>query len=235
LPIGRLGEASGATAADATGDGHTATYGSSVVLAQPGALAGDTGTSVRLSASPYDVNAYVEAPDSPAFAWGTGSWSVELWANLPDYPSASHVAVLLGKNDRYVASNGWRVALIDVYGTGALYPSLFVGTDSQFLPFVGLGAYALNTPAYFAAGYDAAAGEFWMQLNGTRQAQSAAAVNMTNAIPLRVGFQSSDYNGYATDSYVQEVAVYDYALAAERVMSHYSCQRRRQIAQIQPV
>ena len=39
---------------------------------------------------------------------------------------------------------------------------------------------------------------------------------MTNSIPLRFGYQASDWNGFSSDAYVQEAAAYDYSLSADR-------------------
>jgi RHS repeat-associated protein len=45
---------------------------------------------------------------------------------------------------------------------------------------------------------------------------------MTNSLPLRVGHQDADWMYFASDAYVQEAAVYGYALSADRVLAHYN-------------
>lgn len=48
----RLGEASGTSAADASGHTHTGTYTGTVTLGVPGALAGDSNTAITFPSSP---------------------------------------------------------------------------------------------------------------------------------------------------------------------------------------
>ena len=73
----RLGEASGTTAADASGNGRAGQYVGSVVLGQAGAITGDPNTAVRLAGtSPSD--GYV-TPLSTTASTSPRTFSVELW------------------------------------------------------------------------------------------------------------------------------------------------------------
>ncbi|MDE2101848.1 MAG: hypothetical protein KGL39_31670, partial [Patescibacteria group bacterium] len=61
-PVGywRLGELSGTSAADQTGNGHTGTYHGGPTLATPGLISGDLNTGITLNGT----NQYVEIPDA---------------------------------------------------------------------------------------------------------------------------------------------------------------------------
>jgi Concanavalin A-like lectin/glucanases superfamily len=73
----RLGEASGTTAADASGNGRAGQYVGSVVLRQAGAISGDANTAVRLAGtSPSD--GYVTPLSTTAYT-NPRTFSVELW------------------------------------------------------------------------------------------------------------------------------------------------------------
>ncbi len=70
----RLGEASGTSAADATGNGHTGTYVASPTLGVAGALTGDSDTAVTLNGSTQ----YVSVPTSTALNF-TGPFTLACW------------------------------------------------------------------------------------------------------------------------------------------------------------
>jgi hypothetical protein len=72
----RLGERSGATADDETGNRHDGKYLGRLRLGDPGAISGDSNSSITLNG-----NSYVEIPDSPAFSQPTSGagLTVEVW------------------------------------------------------------------------------------------------------------------------------------------------------------
>jgi len=71
----RLGELSGTTAADSSGNSRTGGYHGSVVLGQTGAIVGDTNKAVKLATTSL-TNAFVS---SSSLLVGSQSYSVELW------------------------------------------------------------------------------------------------------------------------------------------------------------
>ena len=78
LAYWRLGEPSGTSAADASGNGNTGTYGGSPTLGATGALAGDTDTATSFDG----VNDNVSVPNNAALNLN-GSFSIEFWAKQP--------------------------------------------------------------------------------------------------------------------------------------------------------
>jgi hypothetical protein len=79
----RLGEATGTTAVDETGNGHNGTYIGNPTLGQPGAIDGDSNTAVQ-----FNGTNYVEIPDSADFSQPTSTrgLTVEAWMR----PDALH-------------------------------------------------------------------------------------------------------------------------------------------------
>ena len=73
----RLGEASGASAADATGNGHTGTYAGSPTLGVAGLLAGDSDTAATFTAAQSMAAAHVTTFDA------TNAFSVAQWVSDP--------------------------------------------------------------------------------------------------------------------------------------------------------
>ncbi|HEV3260444.1 MAG TPA: hypothetical protein VG013_26550, partial [Gemmataceae bacterium] len=69
----RLGEASGTTASDSSGNGHNGTYMGGVTLGQPGAIAGDPNTSVAFNGT----NGIVDT----SFVPNVLSFTIEAWVN----------------------------------------------------------------------------------------------------------------------------------------------------------
>jgi hypothetical protein len=92
----RLGESSGVTAADETGNGHDGTYHLSPPFLQPGAIVDDPNTAVQ--AGPF----YVEVPNSDAFSQPTSGQglTVEAWMRPDVLVFAGEAAS--GSTDRYV-------------------------------------------------------------------------------------------------------------------------------------
>jgi hypothetical protein len=77
----RLGEITGPTAADETGNGHDGVYVGNPTLGQPGAIQGDPNSAVQFHGADY-----VEIPDSIDFSQPTSQqgFSVEVWLR-PDF------------------------------------------------------------------------------------------------------------------------------------------------------
>ena len=89
-PVGywRLGESSGTSAADATGNGNTGTYTDSYTLAQTGDIAGDTDKAVAFSGA-NSTGGYVAVPDVSALRF-TSALTFEAWIRLRAVPSDRH-------------------------------------------------------------------------------------------------------------------------------------------------
>src|SRR4051794_2768140 len=115
----RFGEASGSTAADASGHSHPGSYQQPVTLGTTGALAGDTDTAITLGSNGY-VSSGFHATDLSSLSGRT--W--EAWVK----PGAGHAlaAVLTMDNGNQYAPN-WAGAGLYIFGTSATF---WEGTSS---------------------------------------------------------------------------------------------------------
>jgi hypothetical protein len=71
----RLGEPSGATAVDASGNGRDGTYVPTITYSQAGALSGDADTAVKLDGA----GAYIGRAATPGMSYDRPGWTVEAW------------------------------------------------------------------------------------------------------------------------------------------------------------
>lgn len=206
----RLGETSGTTAVDATGNGHAATYAGSYTLAQPGAISSDAGYSTTFDGS----SAYVSAPTfsiSPTV-------TVEAWIYASTYNQSGFIVVKNPANENwelFVSNNTiyWRTGGTNCAGSGT--------TD-------------LTTPApsvymwhHVVAVESGALGKIY--IDGLQVASSSSMAAIGNSTyPIEIG-RFGSYAGCTANYYfsgqIAEVAIYPTALASSRILAHYQASR----------
>jgi hypothetical protein len=196
----RLGEPSGTSITDSSGNGLTGTYTNGPTLAQTGALANDAATSVSFVAA---SSQYGVVPDNNLLDFGNVT-TYEAWA----YPTSSNAANIIDKGP-----NGLEVAmkattrLIQVAKT-----DVAVIVEST----VGLTLNAWNHVVVTKSGSDV-----HIYLNGvdvTGVVTDAACVSTATALQIGRYYNNAFYwNGK-----LQEIAVYNYALSSKRVAQHYA-------------
>jgi hypothetical protein len=199
----RLGEGSGTTATDASGAGHTGTYNGGFALGQGGALAGSSNASVDVNGT----NGRVNSTYNP-FANG-GVITVEGWANRD---TSTTDDVLFG-------------------GTGSTPPRLVIAAgsnDVRFRPVPSGGAEQSWTNAWPGTGQwvhwavvlseSTDTAELYINgvSKGTRTVSQAYA---TTPGSLQAGAVGSTNNPF--DGRLDEVAVYEHGLSAQRIAAHY--------------
>jgi hypothetical protein len=191
----RLGESSGTTAADATGNARNGTYLNGVTLGAQGALAGDSDT----SASFDGADDTLPVPDDAALRLN-GSWSIEFWARQISYTSLPAVLV---KGD-YTTKNGYAVGA-DSSG------QLWLGRDNKF---AGSGVVALTSSfGYFVVTYDGSTVRWYV--NGALT--SSTSLNW----PANMGTAALEL-GYGGNNGLDEIALYSTALTAGQIAAHYA-------------
>jgi hypothetical protein len=211
-PVGywRLGEASGTSAVDASGNGLAGTYQGGVTLGVPGALRSDPSTAARLDG----VNDKVSVPDpaSGALDFGTGDFSVEFWLAT----SVNGEQAVIGKR-----SSGpyWQVTVTDDGGhVGALRVTIFDGAVTRQV----YGAARVDDGAWHHAVvlFDRDAG-ITVYVDGATAGLVAAPStgNVSNSAALQIG-KISGYKGFTGD--LDEIAVYPSLLAGSRVQAHFA-------------
>ncbi len=230
----RLDEASGATAYDYAG-GYNATY-ANVVLGLPGYNPGPVG-----SAAPTDpAETCVEFGGNNSFA-GSGSttvnfavanggnaeFSVEAWCSLFSLGNGGNAIIALGYGnggEQFVLDNGASAAgalrffVRNAAGTAFAASSSFVPVnDARWHHVVGV--------------CDEAGGHLFLYVDGVQIGSgtipaNSGVLNPNPLIPLSIGARESANNTPANYDFqfngvIDDVAVYNKALSAAQVQSHY--------------
>lgn len=196
----RLGESSGTTAADASGNGRSGTYTTPLTLGAASLLGSDANTSVDFSGG-YAQIAYNAAWMAPA------AWTVEFLFN----------ADVLGAQHRILAAR---------HASGA--PSWDIGTEGGNLKFrfyngaswvAIVYAVTIGTTYHVAATWDGTTRRLFV--DGTERVNAAGGFAASTA-PLTAGNLGSAFGGaaYGHDGRLDEFAYYGTALTAARISAH---------------
>jgi hypothetical protein len=208
----RLGESSGTTASDASGNGHTATYAASgVTLGVAGAIVNDTDTAITLNGTTGSVQETSGAGAPTGFA----NRSVEAWFKTTaatDMPIVAYGTP--GTANQYfgIYVNGTAIEVQTGAGTIITFP----------------GTAALNNGAWhhLIVTYDsgAPAGNLKVYIDGASfgtQTPTPAALNTTlDTAGLQVGKDDKATPAFFNGS-LDEVTVYATVLATTQVSNHY--------------
>ncbi|TMK79966.1 MAG: hypothetical protein E6G45_02105 [Actinobacteria bacterium] len=197
----RLGEASGTSAADLTGNGNTGTYAGGVTLGAAGALAGDSDT----AASFDGVNDDVTVPHTAALNLND-SFSIEFWAKQTSFTNTTPGIINKGTSG---TANGY---LIFATNTGVL-------TLKRNNVSVSTTAGAL-TAAYkhFVVVYDGTYVAWYV--NGAFNSFGTVTYP-ANGSAAGVTLGLGDPGQFANDA-LDDVAIYQTALSQPRITAHYN-------------
>ncbi len=210
LAYWRLGDAPGsAQAADETGHGHAGTYSGGVTLGAPGALDRDANTMISSAGT-----GTVTVPDLGT----TTNFTIEGWTYLTD---ANWNATTNYNNALYGKSGDVRLLIrpgtANTKSTVEVYAGVWLGGKEYTLT-VPNNASNVNQWAYWALTRSGAA--LTLYRNGVQIAKridlpSSTTVNITGNILSQSG-------AYYLKGRVDEVAVYNTALASSRILAHYN-------------
>lgn len=214
-PVGywRLGEASGTTAADSSGNSLTGTYTGSYTLGRTGALAGDANTAFQPRASSSAAAGYVNI-GNPAALQITGDQTIEMWLRRLEFSHRENPwnKAYAGEGTVTSEPNG---AINYYYGTDGTDGATYQGFTTAGTPLADSNWHHvvlvrdLSSRMYLCWYIDG------VLLNET-PANYAAAKAGTQ--PAWIG------DGYVESfvGHIDEVAVYNKALSAERILAHYN-------------
>lgn len=201
-PIGywRLGEPSGTTAADASGNGHDGTY-TSVSYGQTGALATSSDTAIKTD---Y-LAGTVEIADNDVFDL-TGDFTLECWAKQGTSVDAIHKMAVASSTILF----RWR------FGNSVVDLAQYSGTLKTVAATAPLNSDQWNHIVVTKSGTTVTHYKNGVA-NGSGTISGTIAASLD---PVRIGYNSAadTYGG----SYVDEFAVYNTALSAERIAAHYA-------------
>jgi hypothetical protein len=206
----RLGESSGTTASDSSGNGHNAAYAASgVTLGVPGAIVNDGNTAITLDGTA----GYVQEVSGAGVPTGFANRSVEAWfktSTAADMPIVSYGTP--GTANQYfgVYVNGTAIEVQTGAGTIITFP----------------GTAALNNGAWhhLVVTYDSGApsGNLKVYIDGANFGTQTPALFGTtlDAAGLEVGKDDKASPAFFNGS-LDEVAVYATVLATYQVSNHY--------------
>lgn len=202
----RLGEPSGTSAADTSGNGNTGTYTNGVVLGTAGAQTSDADTAVTFDGS----NDRIDIPHSQEFNL-FDDLSLEAWV----YPTARvTVGMLVTKDTGNGAANNtfeWRLETTGI-------PSFRQFTDALRIVFATVAA-PLNQWSLIAVTKTGTTIQHY--LNGVANGSGTiTGIPSNNSLPLRIGARDDLTAFYA--GRLDEVAIYPSALSAGRLQAHYT-------------
>ena len=202
----RLGEATGALARDEIASGPPGTYVGNVEFGQPGAIGGDIDSAIACDG----VNCGVELGDVFDFA-GTAPYSFEAWLR-PQFDGGFHN--LISKWLQPPTSLGWNLYHRDeiVSFTRELSP-----LDHDLIASSSLtdGVYT-----HVVGTFDGTMLRIY--INGMQRMQGAASrVLPDTQTSLFIAAGNGVPTGGPVNGLIDDVAIYDYALDAERISAHY--------------
>jgi hypothetical protein len=208
----RLGESSGALAMDIAGRSFNATINGGVTLGQAGALAVSTDTAMLLNGS----TGYLALP----FGVNPTNWTgitLEAWIKLTnnsfvDYPR------LLANEQTASSEKGFDLALAPATDGNSAYFEIGFGGTYKSLAF-GSGVLAASSWYHIVCTWNGATMTAYINgvSVGTLSASGSLAAT-TNSINIGRNPVTGDY----LPGYVDEIAIYNYALSAGRIAAHYS-------------
>jgi len=199
----RLGETSGASAADSVG-GNKGTYRNGVTLKAPSLLAADT---ANRSASFDGVNDSVSVPSSAGLS-PTGAVTVEAWVRPGAKPAAGRFASVVSKADSYsLQFNGPQLEFTTMRGGTRRRVQAPAAAVVAGQTYHVVGTYDGTTQRLYVNGVQVAAAAFSGALNA-------------NTKSLVLG--SWDTAGEFLSARIDEVAVYARSLTPTQVANHFN-------------
>ena len=200
-PLGywRLDETSGTVAADASGNGHDGTIGAGVSLGQLPLVGG--GTSMRFPGTGPIVRV---ANFGQLVQNSTAGQTLEFWAD-PDPADTEWIAVGL-------APSG--ADEIQRYGDGTGYWSTFRTSRLAGLPTRTSGVHHFVITRQPGVGWK-------LYVDGALASSTTDAGTFGVSADLRIGFGDTPYTTRNFTGRIDEVAVYNGALSASRILAHY--------------
>ncbi|GEM_PF-1525877 len=204
-PVGywRLGETTGTTAGDSSGNSRDGTYSGGVTLGEAGALVVDPDTAARF----VGTNGVVLVPDSPALK--PAQITVEAWVNSAADNPVYGTVVMKATNSSWQDGYGLTVPV-----AGQI--EFFVNSYSNSASLVAT-ALPANTWTHLVGTYDGMMIRLYK--NGVLAGSMAYNQPIAHASqPFRIG---SGEGGYGWKGALDEVAVYGSVLSADQVRAHY--------------
>ena len=196
----RLGESSGTTMNDGSGNARHGTYSGTYTLGAAGLLPGDTDKAVDFTNGAGQVAYAAWMNASPSF-------TVEAIINPDTVVSARTIAAKAAP-----ALDAWQLRQ-----NGAVLEFYIANGGWTFLASPA-GALTAGTRYHVAASWDGTTRRLY--INGAEVANAVAGGPAANASGFSIGMYSTSTEPY--DGRIDEVAFYGAALSAARILAHYN-------------
>ncbi|HFE66308.1 MAG TPA: hypothetical protein ENJ93_03510, partial [Chloroflexi bacterium] len=208
----RLGEAAGPTAFDAVVPGNDGAYGTAVTLPAPGLLANSADTAAGFDGASAD--SFV---DTGVTSMSSGAFSVEAWANANTIGTSGHRIVA---KDEVGVTGAW----ILWFNQGKLRFQVRDSANANWVIAEAPATPPAGTPFHTVGVFDGT--DVILYLDGVEVARTAlgTATANTNSLPVTIGADSDPLNprDHIFDGVIDEVALYNYALAPARIQAHFN-------------
>lgn len=199
----QLNDSSGTIAADVSGNAYNGTYTGTFTLAQPSIMPHGSGASLQLGGF-----GYVALPSVTALNALNHPLSLEFWIKTST-PTTAMYMLGLGSN----GSAG--IALSTVVSQRFTFGYVSVVNNAN-----STTALSANTSYYCVVTVDSS-GNITFYVNGTAAGTGTTSGN-TGSGPGAIGVYSGNTGIYAYTGYIQNVAVYNYALSSTKISNHYA-------------
>jgi RHS repeat-associated protein len=208
----RLGESSGSSAADASGNNRTGTYAGTVTLGAAGALVGDNDTAVSFGGG------YVQYAAGTGLPTGTSARTFESWVKTTS--TADQVVLSYGGQGNGYCNNlesglgltaGSQVTFITAYDCNGGYTPLTVGAPRQ----IADGSWHL-----LDATWDGTTVTAYLDGHAIGSQAFSTSLGTTDSNGLEVGRETDARRAFSGS--LDEVAVYPAALTSAQVLAHFN-------------
>jgi RHS repeat-associated protein len=209
-PVGywRLGEASGTTANDISGNADNGVYSGGVTLGVTGALDGESATAATFNGT----SGAVGIPDSTALRLN-GNFSIEFWAKQDSFVGTKPVVIAKGGGGSI--GNGYAIYAVS---DGSGQYSLTLKRDNVTYSTNNNSLSTGSAYTYFVVTYDGSHVRWYV--NGSLQTTTAASfATDTNAGNVEIGTMGT--SNYANDT-IEDVALYSTTLTSTQISNDYT-------------
>lgn len=208
----RLGELTGTSAADASGNAHSGTYTGGVTLAQAGAIGSENNAAAKFDGS----SGYVDLGNPAAFVITTGPVTLEAWISAAAAPAKSAGILCRGNT-----GTPTRLLAIELTISGTVRAEIYNGSGD---PSADSPSSIVGTGFHHAVFVrDTAAGLLRLYLDGAQVASYADGTGNIDGTSQTWSIgRRPDSSGTFFSGLIDEAAIYTAALSPARVLAHYN-------------
>lgn len=206
----RLGESTGPTAYDLGSGASNGTFGSAVLLGEPGLLANSADTAVTFDGT---ADSFV---DTGVTTMTGGPFSVEAWVNATSVGTAGQRIVV---KDEVGVTGEWLLW----FNQGALRFQVRDAANANWVIAEAPTTPAAGTTFHVVGVFDGTDAILYVDGIEVARVPLGSATTNTNALPVTIGADSDPVSprDHIFDGTIDEVAIYQSALTATQIQEHF--------------